>query len=194
LFPSQAQDDAGKRGECPICRQGPITEDDLIEYTTSEVKSEVKSEVSDVVAGNILGGQQGNAGGGSERVIQIRRNNFKSSSKLDALMRHLNKIRKEEPRTKSVVFSQFTGMLDLAEGVLERDGFQFLRLDGTHSQASREKTLQLFKDPDHTALVILISLRAGGVGLNLTAASRVFMLVSFVSQELINLTFFGAVS
>jgi DNA repair protein RAD5 len=180
----QAQDDAGKKGECPICRHGPITEDDLIEYTTTEVKTETKSEVSDVMAGNVLGGghQQTN-GGGSERVVQIRRNNFKSSSKLDALMGHLNRIRKESPRTKSVVFSQFTGMLDLAEGCLERDGFEFLRLDGTHSQASREKTLQAFKDPDHPALVVLISLRAGGVGLNLTAASHVYMLVSMMNAR-----------
>jgi DNA repair protein RAD5 len=91
-------------------------------------------------------------------------------------MRHLNQVRKSEPGTKSVVFSQFTGMLDLAEAILERDGFQFLRLDGTHSQASRERTLEAFKAQDHPATVILISLRAGGVGLNLTAANRVYML------------------
>lgn len=109
----------------------------------------------------------------------MRRNNFKSSAKLDALMRHLNRDRKADPGTKAVVFSQFTGMLDLAGSILNRDGFQFLRLDGTLSQASREQTLKAFKDPDHPATVMLISLRAGGVGLNLTAASRVYMLVSF---------------
>ena len=97
-------------------------------------------------------------------------------------MHHLNKVRKAEPRTKSVVFSQFTGMLDLTEGILERDGYEFLRLDGSHSQASREKTLEAFRDPNHPALVILISLRAGGVGLNLTTASRVYMLVCALSS------------
>ncbi|KAG0199736.1 DNA helicase rad5 [Mortierella sp. GBA30] len=189
----QSRDDKGEKGDCPICRQGPITEADLIEYTTSDV-SAVKSEDADgekvkvkdesdtrtdVIAGNVLTG----SGGGdiaqnksNNRVVQMRRNNFKSSAKLDALMRHLNHTRKTEPRTKSVVFSQFTGMLDLAEAILERDGFEFLRLDGTHSQASRASTLEAFKAPDHPARVMLISLRAGGVGLNLTAASHVYML------------------
>lgn len=113
----------------------------------------------------------------SGRVVKIRRNIFKSSAKLDALMRHLSHVRSTEAGTKSVVFSQFTGMLDLIEVILERDGFKFLRLDGTHSQASREHTLTAFKAPDHPATVMLISLRAGGVGLNLTAASRVYMMV-----------------
>ncbi|KAG0016617.1 DNA helicase rad5 [Entomortierella chlamydospora] len=181
----QLRDNKGEEGECPICRQGPITENDLIEYTTSgaiESKQEpLDNERTDVVAGNVLGFEgakptEENANGGGNRVVQIRRNNFKSSAKLDALMHCLIQTRKTEPSTKSVVFSQFTGMLDLIEAILQRDGFLFLRLDGTHSQASREKTLEAFKTPDHPATVILISLRAGGVGLNLTAASRVYMM------------------
>ncbi len=172
------RDDKGEKGECPICRQGPITEADLIEYSTTDV-AKVKSEESDdkrtdVVAGNVLTGDSST----NNRVVQMRRNNFKSSAKLDALMRHLNKTRKADPKIKSVVFSQFTGMLDLAGAILERDGFGFLRLDGTHSQVSRANTLEAFKDPDHPASVMLISLRAGGVGLNLTSASHVYMLVS----------------
>ncbi|KAG0362349.1 SNF2 family N-terminal domain-containing protein [Gamsiella multidivaricata] len=183
----QLRDDRGEKGECPVCRQGPITEADLIEYSTSDA-TEQKNEdfdtkCSDIAAGNVLmaegvkaegNGDSGNSNGG--RVVQIRRNNFKSSAKLDALMQDLIRVRKTEPDAKSVIFSQFTGMLDLIESILVRDGFQFLRLDGTHSQATREKTLQSFKAPDHPASVILISLRAGGVGLNLTAASRVYMM------------------
>ncbi|KAF9931703.1 DNA helicase rad5 [Mortierella antarctica] len=172
----QMRDDKGEKGECPICRQGPITEADLIEYTTTEV-AKVKPEDlddkrTDVVAGNVLTGDTST----NNRVVQMRRNNFKSSAKLDALMRHLNQTRKTDPKIKSVVFSQFTGMLDLAGAILERDGFQFLRLDGTHSQVSRANTLNAFKDSEHPATVMLISLRAGGVGLNLTSASHVYML------------------
>ncbi|KAK3845878.1 MAG: SNF2 family N-terminal domain-containing protein [Linnemannia gamsii] len=173
----QLRDDKGESGECPICRQGPITENDLIEYTTSEASGTKKDladdERSSVSGGNVL---ISDPSGKSSRVVQMRRNNFKSSAKLDALMRHLNRDRKADPDTKAVVFSQFTGMLDLAQSILDRDGFQFLRLDGTMSQASREQTLKSFKDPEHPATVMLISLRAGGVGLNLTAASRVYML------------------
>ncbi|KAF8946681.1 DNA helicase rad5 [Haplosporangium gracile] len=175
----QVRDDKGESGECPICRQGPITENDLIEYTTSEAASTgTKMELADDERSSVSGGNVliSDSSGNSDRVIQMRRNNFKSSAKLDALMRHLNRDRKTDPGVKAVVFSQFTGMLDLAGSILDRDGFQFLRLDGTLSQASREQTLKAFKDPDHPATVMLISLRAGGVGLNLTAASRVYML------------------
>ncbi|KAF9362385.1 DNA helicase rad5 [Mortierella sp. NVP85] len=180
----QLRDNKGEAGECPICRQGPITELDLIEYSTSEaaeLSAGSDSERTDIVGGNVLdfgqskmsedvGENHGN------RVVRIRRNTFKSSAKLDALIRHLNHIRSTEPSTKSVVFSQFTGMLDLVEMILERDGFKFLRLDGSHNQVRREQTLMAFKAPDHPATVMLISLRAGGVGLNLTAASRVYMM------------------
>ncbi|KAG0245883.1 DNA helicase rad5 [Mortierella sp. GBA43] len=175
----QLRDNKGEAGECPICRQGPITEDDLIEYSTKEKSAGSDTECTDIVGGHVLGvdkDETKSESGGGGRVVQMRRNTFKSSAKLDALMRHLNHVRKTEPKTKSVVFSQFTGMLDLAGIILERDGFQFLRLDGTHSQASREQTLAAFKSTDHPATVMLISLRAGGVGLNLTAASRVYML------------------
>ncbi|KAF9439014.1 DNA helicase rad5 [Entomortierella beljakovae] len=182
----QLRDNKGEKGECPVCRQGPISEADLIEYSTSVATGDntdpITRERTDVTAGNTLGFEaiestdDSNSVNGSNRVVQIRRNNFKSSAKLDALIHSLNHVRKMEPGTKSVVFSQFTGMLDLAEAILERDGFKYLRLDGTHNQASRERTLESFRIPNHPATVILISLRAGGVGLNLTAASRVYMM------------------
>ncbi|KAG0266325.1 DNA helicase rad5 [Actinomortierella ambigua] len=191
----QRRDDAGEQGDCPICRQGPITEADLMEYTTTTTKPiPSSSERSTIQGDNILdmststrgGGDGGegssgsnsnnNSNGSSSRTVQIRRNIFKSSAKLDALMRHLQRQRQEDPQTKSVVFSQFTGMLDLAAAILDRDGFEHVRLDGSLSQANREKCLEQFRDPDHPARVMLISLRAGGVGLNLTAANRVFML------------------
>lgn len=108
-------------------------------------------------------------------------------------MRHLNRDRKSDPSTKAVVFSQFTGMLDLAGSILERDGFQYLRLDGSLSQATREQTLKAFKSQDHPATVMLISLRAGGVGLNLTAASRVYMLVNYFFTFFFVQTFFSLV-
>ncbi|KAG0224670.1 DNA helicase rad5 [Actinomortierella wolfii] len=175
----QRRDDAGEQGDCPICRQGPITEADLMEYTTTVAKAESPVERSTVQGDNVLDvstSTTGVEGSSTNRTVQIRRNIFKSSAKLDALMRHLHQLRQEDPKIKSVVFSQFTGMLDLAQVILDRDGFSYVRLDGSLSQASREKCLEQFRDPDHPATVMLISLRAGGVGLNLTAASRVFLL------------------
>ena len=69
-----------------------------------------------------------------------------------------------------LVFSQFTTMLDLIERALEADGFAFCRLDG--STKDRAAVVERFQS-DASVPVFLISLKAGGVGLNLTAADTV---------------------
>jgi DNA repair protein RAD5 len=115
-------------------------------------------------------------------TFNIRRSDgFKTSSKLDALLRYLRQSLDEKTTTgepiKSVVFSQFTTFLDLIEVALTIEGIPFTRLDGTLSQLQREVALREFREGDIT--VMLISLRAGGVGLNLTCASKVYMMVIF---------------
>jgi SNF2 family DNA or RNA helicase len=73
---------------------------------------------------------------------------------------------------KSLVFSQWTSMLDLLEPKLAERGHRFVRLDG--STADRAAVVDRFQnDPD--VPVFLVSLKAGGVGLNLTAADHVFL-------------------
>lgn len=69
-----------------------------------------------------------------------------------------------------LVFSQFTSMLDLIEPALEADGVAFCRLDG--STKDRGAVVEKFQ-ADASIPVFLISLKAGGVGLNLTAADTV---------------------
>lgn len=98
-----------------------------------------------------------------------------SSAKIVALLSQLRSLRKEHPNMKSVIFSQFTSFLSLIEPVLTRANIKFLRLDGTMAQKARAAVLQEFQDAKGFT-VLLISLRAGGVGLNLTSAGRVFMM------------------
>ncbi|KOS20966.1 DNA repair protein RAD5 [Escovopsis weberi] len=98
-----------------------------------------------------------------------------SSSKVAALIGDLRALRREHPRMKSVIFSQFTSFLSLIEPALGRASIRFLRLDGTMAQRARAAVLQEFSD-SAGFVVLLISLRAGGVGLNLTSAGRVFMM------------------
>lgn len=115
-------------------------------------------------------------------VLDVRQavGGFKSSTKINALVRHLkNNIMNGQ---KTVVFSQFTGFLDLIGADLKFHNIQYVRFDGTLSQAQREETLLKFKngnknDANENIMVMLISLRAGGVGLNLTCASQVIMMV-----------------
>ncbi|KAI7744594.1 hypothetical protein M8C21_001722 [Ambrosia artemisiifolia] len=101
--------------------------------------------------------------------------NWKESSKVLKLLECLDNIRKKGCGEKSIVFSQWTSFLDLLEIPLKRRNIGFLRFDGSLSQKNREKTLKEFSETTDK-MVLLMSLKAGGVGLNLTAASNVFLL------------------
>lgn len=73
-----------------------------------------------------------------------------------------------------LIFSQFTDVLDLAQETLEDLGYCTLRLDGATPPAQRGEHVRLFQEG--AARIFLISLKAGGVGLNLTAADYVILL------------------
>lgn len=75
---------------------------------------------------------------------------------------------------KALVFSQFTSMLKLTAAALKEKGIPFLYLDGSTPAASRKNLVQQFQEDD-SICVFLISLKAGGVGLNLTAADYVYL-------------------
>ncbi len=75
---------------------------------------------------------------------------------------------------KALVFSQFLGMLALIRAKLEELGVKYEYFDGSTSAPDREKAIQSFQNDDEVR-VFLISLKAGGVGLNLTAADYVYI-------------------
>jgi non-specific serine/threonine protein kinase len=75
---------------------------------------------------------------------------------------------------KALVFSQFLGMLALIRAKLEALGVKYEYFDGSTSAPDREKAIQSFQKDDEVR-VFLISLKAGGVGLNLTAADYVYI-------------------
>ena len=93
------------------------------------------------------------------------------SSKLDLLQETLDEAVAEGH--KALVFSQWTGLLDRVEPYLRRAGLDFVRLDG--STRDRGAVVERFQASDGPP-VMLVSLKAGGTGLNLTAADHVFML------------------
>ena len=75
---------------------------------------------------------------------------------------------------KALIFSQFLGMLALIREKLEQLGVKYEYFDGSTSAPDREKAIQSFQNDDNVR-VFLISLKAGGVGLNLTAADYVYI-------------------
>ncbi|HEX4822898.1 MAG TPA: DEAD/DEAH box helicase [Candidatus Polarisedimenticolaceae bacterium] len=94
-----------------------------------------------------------------------------SSAKVERLRESLETVVAE--RHKALVFSQWTGLLDLIEPHLRAASVAFTRLDG--STADRAGVVARFQAEDGPP-VMLISLKAGGTGLNLTAADHVFLM------------------
>ena len=93
------------------------------------------------------------------------------SAKLDLLMEQLADLREEGHQ--ALVFSQFTSLLAIVRSRLDRAGVQYEYLDG--KTRDRQTHVDAFQN-DPKCSVFLISLKAGGLGLNLTAAEYVFLL------------------
>ncbi|PNH00737.1 ATP-dependent helicase rhp16, partial [Tetrabaena socialis] len=92
-----------------------------------------------------------------------------------ALREELGRMVAADPSSKAIVFSQFTSMLDLCHFRLEQSGIRCVRLEGSMAIEMRERMIGSFtNDPD--VRVFLMSLKAGGVALNLTAASHVMLM------------------
>ncbi|SCU82061.1 LADA_0C02762g1_1 [Lachancea dasiensis] len=100
---------------------------------------------------------------------------WRSSTKIEALVEELYNLRSDRRTIKSIVFSQFTSMLDLVEWRLKRAGFKTVKLQGSMTPTQRDQTIKHFMTDIHCE-VFLVSLKAGGVALNLCEASQVFIL------------------
>jgi len=148
------QTDRHEVPRCFHCRE-PINSRDLFEVVRHDDDPESSSE--------------------SPRISLQRLGVNNSSAKVVALIQQLRALRKEHPKMKSVVFSQFTSFMSLIEPALQRVNMKFLRLDGSMAQKTRAAVLEEFRQSNKFT-ILLLSLRAGGVGLNLTTAKRVYMM------------------
>lgn len=107
-------------------------------------------------------------------INEIDMTKWRSSTKIEALTEELSLLRRRDSTIKSIVFSQYVNFLDLVHWRLRRAGFKCCRLDGRMTPQARDTVIKSFmSEADIT--VFLISLKAGGVALNLTEASNVFI-------------------
>jgi DNA repair protein RAD16 len=111
----------------------------------------------------------------SSIINRIKMEDWTSSTKIEMLVYDLYKLRSKKQTHKSIVFSQFTSMLQLVQWRLQKSGFSTVLLDGSMSPAQRQKSIEYFMN-NVDVEVFLVSLKAGGVALNLTEASRVFII------------------
>jgi SNF2 family DNA or RNA helicase len=95
------------------------------------------------------------------------------SAKFELLKEKIQEL--VEENHKVVVFSQFTGMLDIAEKWLKQEMIYYERIDGSVTGRKRQDAVTRFQESTRPG-VFIISLKAGGVGINLTAADYVIHL------------------
>lgn len=180
-------EDRGEQPRCPTCSHGPVKVrlNNIILYTALffSVLILQPSDLLEVVrrkkGTDILSSSQD-----SQPEVTLRRNDFHSSTKLEALVRDLRKwrillgalglilifilerLRDQDPCFRAVVFSQFTSFLDLIQIALEREHFEQYRFDGSMDIKKKNAAVTEFKSPSRKPKVLVISLKAGGVGLN----------------------------
>ncbi|KIJ22170.1 hypothetical protein PAXINDRAFT_64144 [Paxillus involutus ATCC 200175] len=86
------------------------------------------------------------------------------------------RLQDQEPYFRAVVFSQFTSFLSLISAALDREQLTWYRFDGSMDVKKRSAAISEFRQNERKPKVLVVSLKAGGVGLNLTCASHVFMM------------------
>ncbi|KAI9826519.1 MAG: DNA repair protein rad16 [Phylliscum demangeonii] len=109
-------------------------------------------------------------------INRIQMDKWTSSTKIEALVHDVLKLRRSNlGKTKIIIFSQFTSMLELMEWRLRRLGIDTVMLNGSMTPEQRQAAINHFMS-NASVDAFLVSLRAGGVALNLTEASHVFII------------------
>ncbi|KAI1334782.1 RAD5-like protein [Xylariaceae sp. FL0016] len=132
--------------KCPMCRQG-LVQKDLMEL---DPEAEVRASFQDPEA-------------------QVERRSAKTDHLETIVKKHLR-----DPNSKVVIFSQWTSYLDIIEGAFSKSGISSNRLEGCMSPSQRDDAIQALND-DPSMRVMLASLNAASVGVNLVAADTVIL-------------------
>lgn len=101
-----------------------------------------------------------------------------ASAKVDKTIEVLQEVEDVGQGEKTIIFSQFTSLLDILEIPINRKGWGYRRYDGSMRPADRNDAILQFTD-DPECKIMLVSLKAGNSGLNLVAASHVIIFDPF---------------
>eukprot|EP00053_Salpingoeca_punica_P018186 m.177383 g.177383 ORF g.177383 m.177383 type:complete len:597 (-) comp17379_c3_seq4:437-2227(-) len=153
-------------GKCPVCQKATDLSE-LVQLRRGSASASANEAESDAACARMSAP--------ARALTLVLQEHYVPSTKISALVAEIQAMVQADSTDKCVVFSQWTAMLDLVEIAFAKTGINYVRLDGSMSQAQRVRVLDDFKK-DPSIHVFLISLRSGGVGLNLTAASRVVLL------------------
>lgn len=107
-----------------------------------------------------------------KRYLRRLRREWVTSAKIEKTLEILRSVRDNDVREKTIIFSQFTSLLDLLEVPMDVEGWNYRRYDGSMSAKLRNDAVVDFMEKPEVK-VMLVSLKAGNAGLNLTEASQV---------------------
>lgn len=150
----------------------PDSSDDDYEDSDSEkdTKKDIKGKNVDWNDGDLVVQQLG--------MDYLFSDGWVSSTKIEKCMELVKRIEVDYPGEKIIIFSQFTSLLDILDIPLVKEGYDYLRYDGSMSATERNETvMEFFDNPDKR--LMLVSLKAGNVGLTLTSASHVIIMDPF---------------
>ncbi|KAK4776902.1 hypothetical protein SAY86_005590 [Trapa natans] len=143
---------------CPDCSK-PVT-----------VDLSTKSDAEHVPKKRTIGGFKA-----SSILNRIRLEEFQTSTKIEALREEIMFMIERDGSAKGIVFSQFTSFLDLINYSLQKSGISCVQLVGDMTISARDASVKKFSE-DPICKIFLVSLKAGGIALNLTVASHVFVM------------------
>ncbi|KAG6336243.1 hypothetical protein ID866_2862 [Astraeus odoratus] len=127
----------GEEGRCPTCLRGPVKENELIEVVRPRGLQEEGSSLTFGIDN-------------TRAEVVLRRNDFRSSTKLDALLHNLRRLQDQDPYFRAIVFSQFTSFLTLISVALDRERLTWYRFDGTMDMKKRSAAITEFKQNEPT--------------------------------------------
>ncbi|GLI66752.1 hypothetical protein VaNZ11_010704 [Volvox africanus] len=185
---------AVKTAKCPQCSK-PLTVDLTVRGTLPAIagggaggsggandKDDLAAAAGSRSSGSTAGGTAAAAALGvlgyrprKQSILNRIGHKFMTSTKIEALREELDRMMSRDPAAKAIVFSQFTSMLDLCHFRLDQVGIRCVRLEGSMTLEVRDRMIAAFTN-DPGVRVFLMSLKAGGVALNLTAASHVMLM------------------
>ncbi len=184
-----------RRVKSEVLDQLPEKVEKILRCELSSWQKELYKQISRKAAaetskelGNVIQGPQGR--GLNNAVMQLRKvcnhpylfsphgyhineNIIRSSTKVELLDRMLPKLRAAGHRV--LLFTQMTAVMTILEDYFAYRHYLSLRLDGSTPAEEREKRMYKFNAPDSPYFIFLLSTRAGGLGLNLTAANTVII-------------------
>ncbi|KAI1075619.1 SNF2 family N-terminal domain-containing protein [Whalleya microplaca] len=153
------EDEVGNHGSgtCPVCQTHSKAEVEHEGHNQS-IKTENKIRTKDGYAGY---------SGPHTKTRALVEDLLKSKAEGEA--------HPDEPPFKSVVFSAWTSHLDLIQIALDNAGIRYTRIDGKMTRIGRTAAMDAFREDD-SVHVILVSIMAGGLGLNLTSGNSVYVM------------------